>query len=100
MIFFLLFLFFGLLVRVGDGPIAGSSAYADTEVGACGATGDGDIMMRFLPWYFAIICLHLASWNIFSFLLLKTWQSEYLSSTGILCFRLGCTSMSQGLTIL
>ncbi|XP_057776777.1 probable isoaspartyl peptidase/L-asparaginase 3 isoform X2 [Salvia miltiorrhiza] len=37
--------------RVGDGPIAGSSAYADTEVGACGASGDGDIMMRFLPCY-------------------------------------------------
>ncbi|KAJ4954969.1 hypothetical protein NE237_011752 [Protea cynaroides] len=37
--------------RVGDGPIAGSSAYADSEVGACGATGDGDIMMRFLPCY-------------------------------------------------
>ncbi|GAV75705.1 Asparaginase_2 domain-containing protein [Cephalotus follicularis] len=37
--------------RVGDGPIAGSSAYADVEVGACGATGDGDIMMRFLPCY-------------------------------------------------
>ncbi|KAK6121920.1 hypothetical protein DH2020_044345 [Rehmannia glutinosa] len=36
---------------VGDGPIAGSSAYADTEAGACGATGDGDIMMRFLPCY-------------------------------------------------
>lgn len=27
-----------------------SSAYGDDEVGACGATGDGDIMMRFLPW--------------------------------------------------
>ncbi|XP_021687013.2 probable isoaspartyl peptidase/L-asparaginase 3 isoform X2 [Hevea brasiliensis] len=37
--------------RVGDGPIAGSSAYADSDVGACGATGDGDIMMRFLPCY-------------------------------------------------
>ncbi|XP_052150802.1 probable isoaspartyl peptidase/L-asparaginase 3 isoform X1 [Oryza glaberrima] len=37
--------------RVGDGPIPGSSAYADDEVGACGATGDGDIMMRFLPCY-------------------------------------------------
>lgn len=36
--------------RVGDGPITGSSAYADDEIGACGATGDGDIMMRFLPW--------------------------------------------------
>ncbi|KAK4351173.1 hypothetical protein RND71_030486 [Anisodus tanguticus] len=40
--------------RVGDGPIAGSSAYADAEVGACGATGDGDIMMRFLPCYQAV----------------------------------------------
>lgn len=37
--------------RVGDGPISGSSAYADDEVGACGASGDGDIMMRFLPCY-------------------------------------------------
>ncbi|KAL9321629.1 hypothetical protein ACSQ67_009682 [Phaseolus vulgaris] len=37
--------------RVGDGPIAGSSAYAVEEVGACCATGDGDIMMRFLPCY-------------------------------------------------
>ncbi|XP_022141260.1 probable isoaspartyl peptidase/L-asparaginase 3 isoform X2 [Momordica charantia] len=37
--------------RVGDGPIAGSSAYADGDIGACGATGDGDIMMRFLPCY-------------------------------------------------
>ncbi|VAH50757.1 unnamed protein product [Triticum turgidum subsp. durum] len=35
----------------GDGPIPGSSAYGDDEVGACGATGDGDIMMRFLPCY-------------------------------------------------
>ncbi|NP_001146491.2 Probable isoaspartyl peptidase/L-asparaginase 3 precursor [Zea mays] len=37
--------------RVGDGPIPGSSSYGDDEVGACGATGDGDIMMRFLPCY-------------------------------------------------
>ena len=36
--------------RVGDGPIPGASSYGDDEVGACGATGDGDIMMRFLPW--------------------------------------------------
>ena len=39
-----------LASRVGDGPIVGYSSYADNEVGACGATGDGDIMMRFLPW--------------------------------------------------
>jgi N4-(beta-N-acetylglucosaminyl)-L-asparaginase len=36
--------------RVGDGPIVGAAAYADDDVGACGATGDGDVMMRFLPW--------------------------------------------------
>ncbi|KAK6936851.1 Peptidase T2, asparaginase 2 [Dillenia turbinata] len=32
--------------RVGDGPIAGSSAYADDEIGACGATGDVVESMR------------------------------------------------------
>jgi hypothetical protein len=39
-----------MLDRVGDGPIVGAAAYADDDVGACGATGDGDVMMRFLPW--------------------------------------------------
>ncbi|KAK2591282.1 hypothetical protein QQS21_011034 [Conoideocrella luteorostrata] len=40
--------------RVGDGPIAGSGSYVDSDVGGCGATGDGDIMMRFLPCYQAV----------------------------------------------
>ncbi|KAM0275705.1 hypothetical protein ACHAQH_007503 [Verticillium albo-atrum] len=40
--------------RVGDGPIVGSGSYVDNDVGACGATGDGDIMMRFLPCYQAV----------------------------------------------
>ncbi|CAG2064726.1 unnamed protein product, partial [Timema podura] len=35
--------------RVGDSPIPGAGAYADGEVGAAAATGDGDVMMRFLP---------------------------------------------------
>lgn len=35
--------------RVGDAPIAGSGSYVDQEVGAAAATGDGDILMRFLP---------------------------------------------------
>jgi len=35
--------------RVGDSPIAGAGAYADQDVGAAASTGDGDIMMRFLP---------------------------------------------------
>ncbi|KAI0169268.1 asparaginase-domain-containing protein [Hypoxylon sp. FL1284] len=40
--------------RVGDGPIAGSGSYADADAGGCGATGDGDVMMRFLPCYQAV----------------------------------------------
>jgi len=39
--------------RVGDGPIIGSGSYAN-DIGGCGATGDGDIMMRFLPCYQAL----------------------------------------------
>lgn len=35
--------------RIGDSPIAGAGAYADSKVGAAAATGAGDIMMRFLP---------------------------------------------------
>lgn len=35
--------------RVGDSPIIGAGAYADSSAGAAAATGDGDIMMRFLP---------------------------------------------------
>jgi len=35
--------------RVGDSPIIGSGAYVDNDVGGAAATGDGDILMRFLP---------------------------------------------------
>lgn len=37
------------LRRVGDSPIVGSGAYADNEVGGASGTGDGDVLMRFLP---------------------------------------------------
>lgn len=40
--------------RVGDAPIPGAGTYAVTGVGGCGATGDGDVMMRFLPCYQAV----------------------------------------------
>ncbi|XP_061402093.1 N(4)-(Beta-N-acetylglucosaminyl)-L-asparaginase [Musca vetustissima] len=40
--------------RVGDSPIPGAGAYADNEVGAAVATGDGDVMMRFLPSFLAV----------------------------------------------
>lgn len=41
--------------RVGDSPIPGAGAYADSDVGAAVATGDGDLMMRFLPRLVIII---------------------------------------------
>lgn len=37
--------------RVGDSPIAGAGSYVDNTVGGAAATGDGDVMMRFLPRY-------------------------------------------------
>src|SRR5690606_9351623 len=51
--------------RAGDAPIPGSGAYADAHRpsphdppgGACGATGDGDAMMRFLPCARAVASL-------------------------------------------
>lgn len=42
---------FKITGRVGDSPIPGSGAYVDNEIGGAAATGDGDIMMRFLPSY-------------------------------------------------
>lgn len=35
--------------RVGDSPIPGAGAYVDNEVGAAAGTGDGDVLVRFLP---------------------------------------------------
>lgn len=43
--------FFVNISRVGDSPIAGAGAYVDNDVGGAAATGDGDVMMRFLPRY-------------------------------------------------
>ncbi|XP_052076201.1 N(4)-(Beta-N-acetylglucosaminyl)-L-asparaginase-like isoform X2 [Mytilus californianus] len=40
--------------RVGDSPIMGAGAYAMNGVGGAVATGDGDVMMRFLPSYMAV----------------------------------------------
>ncbi|XP_040030561.1 N(4)-(beta-N-acetylglucosaminyl)-L-asparaginase [Gasterosteus aculeatus] len=40
--------------RVGDSPIVGAGAYADSSAGGAAATGDGDIMMRFLPSFLAV----------------------------------------------
>jgi N4-(beta-N-acetylglucosaminyl)-L-asparaginase len=40
--------------RVGDGAVPGGGAYADGEAGGCGATGDGDTHLRFLPCFHAV----------------------------------------------
>jgi N4-(beta-N-acetylglucosaminyl)-L-asparaginase len=40
--------------RVGDSPIVGSGGYVDDTVGACVATGDGDILMRFSPSFWCV----------------------------------------------
>lgn len=40
--------------RVGDSPIPGSGAYVDQDVGGAAATGDGDVMMRFVPSFYAV----------------------------------------------
>ncbi|TYZ62310.1 hypothetical protein PybrP1_009474 [[Pythium] brassicae (nom. inval.)] len=40
--------------RVGDAAIPGAGAYVDSSVGGAAATGDGDIMMRFLPAFYAV----------------------------------------------
>lgn len=49
--------------RVGDSPIPGAGSYADSTVGGAAATGNGDIMIRFLPrsiQYVHIINFYLA----------------------------------------
>ncbi|KAL0974316.1 hypothetical protein UPYG_G00218730 [Umbra pygmaea] len=40
--------------RVGDSPVAGAGSYCDSTGGGAAGTGDGDIMMRFLPSYLAV----------------------------------------------
>ena len=45
---------FKIAGRVGDTAIPGAGAFVDPEVGAAAATGDGDVMMRFLPSIVAV----------------------------------------------
>ncbi|KAF4530679.1 hypothetical protein B566_EDAN004918 [Ephemera danica] len=40
--------------RVGDSPVPGAGAYADTSVGAASATGNGDYFLRMLPSFVAV----------------------------------------------
>jgi N4-(beta-N-acetylglucosaminyl)-L-asparaginase len=40
--------------RIGDSPITGAGCYVNSGVGGAAATGDGDVMMRFLPSFAAV----------------------------------------------
>ncbi|KAK5966023.1 Aspartylglucosaminidase, partial [Trichostrongylus colubriformis] len=40
--------------RVGDSPIPGAGAYAVEGVGGAATTGDGDILLRFLPSFYIV----------------------------------------------
>ncbi len=40
--------------RVGDSPIVGAGAYANSNIGGAVSTGDGDVMMRLLPAFAAV----------------------------------------------
>ncbi|XP_066494392.1 N(4)-(Beta-N-acetylglucosaminyl)-L-asparaginase-like [Tiliqua scincoides] len=43
--------------RVGDSPLPGNGLYADKEVGAAAATGDGDKIMCFCPCFHAVLLM-------------------------------------------
>jgi isoaspartyl peptidase/L-asparaginase-like protein (Ntn-hydrolase superfamily) len=40
--------------RVSDSALIGSGAYVDNDVGGACATGDGDVMQRFVPSYHVV----------------------------------------------
>ena len=40
--------------RVSDSALVGSGAYVDNDIGGACATGDGDVMQRFVPSYHAV----------------------------------------------
>jgi N4-(beta-N-acetylglucosaminyl)-L-asparaginase len=47
--------------RVGDSPIVGAGCYVDSKIGGAAATGDGDVMMRFLPTFYAVTLMESGS---------------------------------------
>ncbi|XP_014205650.1 N(4)-(Beta-N-acetylglucosaminyl)-L-asparaginase-like [Copidosoma floridanum] len=40
--------------RIGDSAVTGAGAYASGDSGAAAATGDGDVIMRFLPSFLSV----------------------------------------------
>ena len=47
----IIIIIFSCSSRVGDSPIPGAGAYVDKNVGGAAGTGDGDVMLKFLPRY-------------------------------------------------
>jgi isoaspartyl peptidase/L-asparaginase-like protein (Ntn-hydrolase superfamily) len=47
--------------RVGDSPILGSGLYVDNEVGAAGATGVGENVMRYCGSFMIVECMRLGA---------------------------------------
>jgi len=43
--------------RVGDSPIMGAGAYCENGIGGAACTGNGDVMMRFLPSHRAVMSM-------------------------------------------
>ena len=54
-------LLFRIPGRVSDSALTGSGAYVDNEVGGACATGDGDVMQRFVPSYNAVQLMRLGA---------------------------------------
>lgn len=73
--------------RVGDSPIAGSGCYVDSSVGGAAATGDGDIMMRFSPTFYAVTLMEqgLDPQTACNLAINKIAKSYPLFSGGIVC---------------
>ena len=65
--------------RMSDSAVAGAGAYAETGVGGCGSTGDGDIHLRFLPCYQACPSHQCGPDSIRTSL----WGASTLSSVGL-----------------
>ena len=60
---------------------AGAGCYVDGEVGGCAGTGDGDVMMRFLPSFAAVLLMRQGGCVLISL------QCHYSTGSGDSCHR-------------
>ncbi len=72
---------------MGDSPLPGAGCYVNSAVGGAAATGDGDIMLRFLPSFHAVMLMeqgHTPS-DACKGAMSRIAQSGALFSGGIVC---------------